>query len=273
MTESQWMFIGGLTVLSFAVFSCQAIWLRKSGVFLLILNSALFAWWLTNSITATVLAVAIWPALPWIEILTRIRRLRLPIERTFRPLRPPEVEMKPGLEEYSASLEAEGFEEVEDVGWKEDEEQQFFRIFRHDTRQCQAVLSICEQSKVAFFYVGFTSRTRDGRLWTTWTYPFSYGLRQRPGFVLNRVPGDLDCAEILQRHEQFLKKNEVKEEDLAPAPEEGLSDTMQNELRDQIRHNLSTGVLKDVGEGRMRYTWRGMIFLWCQFLRDIVRLS
>ena len=38
-------------------------------------------------------------------------------------------------------------------------------------------------------------------------------------------------------------------------------------------HNLAMGVLKKTSEGQIRYSWRGMLFIWFQFLRDLVRLS
>jgi hypothetical protein len=47
---------------------------------------------------------------------------------------------------------------------------------------------------------------------------------------------------------------------------------MENDLRDQIAHNIDKGVLKPTGAGDVKYSWRGMIYLWCQFLLDLVRL-
>jgi hypothetical protein len=44
-------------------------------------------------------------------------------------------------------------------------------------------------------------------------------------------------------------------------------------LRAQIAHNLAIGVLKMDAGGAVRYSWRGMMFIWLQFLRDLVRLS
>ena len=48
---------------------------------------------------------------------------------------------------------------------------------------------------------------------------------------------------------------------------------MQSEMRDQLLHNIHLGVLERDGEKFIRYTRRGMFFLWFQFLRDLVRLS
>jgi hypothetical protein len=43
-------------------------------------------------------------------------------------------------------------------------------------------------------------------------------------------------------------------------------------LRDQIAHNIRQGVLKSTADGEVKYSWRGMVYLWCQFLLDLVRL-
>jgi len=48
---------------------------------------------------------------------------------------------------------------------------------------------------------------------------------------------------------------------------------IQRDLRAQVTHNLAQGVLKQTREGQIRYSWRGMMFIWFQFLLDLVRLS
>jgi hypothetical protein len=47
---------------------------------------------------------------------------------------------------------------------------------------------------------------------------------------------------------------------------------IENDLRDQIAHNVRAGVLKPAADDEVKYSWRGMIYLWCQFLLDLVRL-
>jgi hypothetical protein len=47
---------------------------------------------------------------------------------------------------------------------------------------------------------------------------------------------------------------------------------IENDLRDQIAHNVRAGVLKLATNDEVKYSWRGMIYLWCQFLLDLVRL-
>ena len=47
---------------------------------------------------------------------------------------------------------------------------------------------------------------------------------------------------------------------------------IEHDLRDQIAHNIAKGVLKQTGSGDVKYSWRGMLYLWLQFLLDLVRL-
>jgi hypothetical protein len=47
---------------------------------------------------------------------------------------------------------------------------------------------------------------------------------------------------------------------------------IENDLRDQIAHNIKKGVLKSASADEVKYSWRGMVYLWCQFLLDLVRL-
>jgi hypothetical protein len=54
--------------------------------------------------------------------------------------------------------------------------------------------------------------------------------------------------------------------------EEKIEYEMERDLREQIAHNIHKGVLKQTPEGDVKYSWRGMIYLWCQFLLDLVRL-
>jgi hypothetical protein len=54
--------------------------------------------------------------------------------------------------------------------------------------------------------------------------------------------------------------------------EETMEKEMERDLREQIAHNIDKGVLKPTPEGDVRYSWRGMVYLWCQFLLDLVRL-
>jgi hypothetical protein len=41
----------------------------------------------------------------------------------------------------------------------------------------------------------------------------------------------------------------------------------------QMQHNISEGLLRPADHEHGRYSWRGMLYLWFQCLRDIFRFT
>ena len=77
----------GVAVLSLGLRSFQNSYLQKAGALGILLATFLAVYFITgNWIWALVAAVG-WLFLPWLEILTRIRALRLPKEKQLRPNR------------------------------------------------------------------------------------------------------------------------------------------------------------------------------------------
>jgi hypothetical protein len=87
------------------------------------------------------------------------------------------------------------------------------------------------------------------------------------------VRGDLSFLELYEEHREFLRRHGVTTEMLEELDPEQIEAEVQKDLRAQVAHNLATGVLRPVGESEVRYSWRGLIFLWLQFLRDFVRMT
>ena len=70
----------------------------------------------------------------------------------------------------------------------------------------------------------------------------------------------------------FLHRQRIPEEELrVPDPDEA-ADEIEGEMRRQIDHNLSKGIIRLTGDGHFRYSFRGLFFLWRQFIKDMVRL-
>jgi hypothetical protein len=106
----------------------------------------------------------------------------------------------------------------------------------------------------------------------TWNYPFSGSLKLAPELKINRTRGDQTFLQILASHQTFLQRHRVGCERLEEPDPDGLHSEIQKDMRAQIAHNLAAGVLTRAGEGAVRYSWRGLFFIWLQFLRDVVRL-
>ena len=227
---------------------------------------------MTNSHIWGAAAAVSWFFLPWVEILTRIRALRLPKEKQLRPKSAPSSDTFPNLSEITREIENEGFAHITDAGWDWEDYRQFFRLFYKAEDRAQATICLNEQHDLAFYYLRISSRAKNGVIWTTWNYPLSYGLKLTPQFRINRQRPDQSFWQLYQSHREFLRKNRVDTESIDPLDEERIEREMENDLRDQIAHNIRRGVLKQTAAGDVKYSWRGMIYLWCQFLLDLVRL-
>lgn len=270
---SDLLLVLGTGVFSAALRSFRHPVLFRVGTLGMVLTSFLAGWLIGGSLVVGFLFAAMWFLLPWLEILTRIRRLRLPLDRRLLPTPPPTRATFPMFPELTEEMEADGYAFVDDAAWSHEATRQFFRVFQNPDRRTVGAICFVEQNEFAFYYVAFSSRTADGRTYLTWNYPFSFGLRLPPAHRLNRVQGEESIEALLERHRRFLQSQGVATDDLRPlAPEDILPD-MQQELRAQLDHNLACGLLVRDGPEMIRYSVRGMFFLWFQFLRDFVRLS
>jgi len=267
------LLIFGVAVLSVALRSFQTPLLFRLGTLGIVATSFLAGWLLGGQVWMGAVCALSWLFLPWLEILTRVRTLRLPIDRILAPRMPPTRNSFPGFEEITGEIETEGFEYLEDTGWEFEDNRQFYRVFNHEVEKLQATICLVEQRDIAFYYISITSHSVDGRILMTWNYPFSYGLKTIPKLKINRLAGRQSFAEMASSHRQFLNSQKLTPGDIAAQTPEKIVAAMQTEMRAQILHNLNLGLLKREGNNLIRYTARGMFFLWLQFLRDLVRLS
>ena len=267
------LLIFGVAALSLSLRTYRSIALQKLGAVGILATSFLIGWLFTGSWQVGVLLAVSWLLLPWLEILTRVRKLTLPIEKNLRHKTPPNAEVFPVLSDLTDEIEGERFEHVEDAGWDWEDYQQFFRLFYRSEDRTQAAICLIDQNDVAFYYLSVSSRAKNGKLWTTWNYPFSYSLKLVPHWNVNRIRGEKSFLELHESHRDFLRANGVITEDLAPLDAEQMQSEIQKDLRAQITHNIASGVLTKTSDGEVRYSWRGLFFIWFQFLRDLVRLS
>ena len=273
MTFSHLLLILGVAALSMSLRSFSSVLLQKLGTLGILATSFLIGWLFTGYWPVGVALASTWVMLPWLEILTRVRKLTLPVEKSLRPKTPPNPQVFPALDELTIEIEGEKFEHIDDVGWDWEDAQQFLRLFYKTEERSQAALCLIDQQEVAFFYISVSSRAKDGRIWTTWNYPFSYSLKLAPECRVNRLPGDRTFLELHESHRDFLRMNGIIVEDLEPLDAELIQAGIAHDLSAQISHNLAAGVLKKNAAGEVRYSWRGLFYIWFQFLRDFVRLS
>jgi hypothetical protein len=262
----------GLFVLAVALRTAQASCLRKLGAATFLVASFYLMYFVTNSIAGGLVGVVLWLFLPWIELLTRIRRLRLPLDNRLSQLPIPNPSFFPNATEAAAAMEVAGFEHVSDCGWEWDGMRQFFRLFWHPEERAVAAVCLCEQSDVAFAFISITSHDGDGKIWRTTNFPFAATLRCQPDVNWNRVPCGRNCFhQMLRDHRAYLSAKVPAGHLRMPNPED-IEQSIEHEMRKQVAHNLAVGTIRLTGDGHFRYSKRGLLFLWGQFLKDMVRL-
>ena len=119
----------GLFVLAIALRSARkALW-RKLGALVFLVASFMAFFYMTGSWWGGLIGVVMWFFLPWVELLTRIRRMRLPMENRLRSRNAPDPSFFPNAVEAAAAMEEAGFEHVDDCGWEWGGMKQHFRLF------------------------------------------------------------------------------------------------------------------------------------------------
>ena len=262
----------GVAVLSVALRSFQSSFAQKTGALGILVASFLLVFFVSGSWLLGLAGALSWLFLPWIEILTRIRALRLPKEKQLRPKSAPSPDVFPTLSDISHEIESAGFVHVNDAGWDWEDYRQFFRLFYKADDRSQATICLNEQHDLSFYYLRISSRAKSGTIWTTWNYPLSYGLKLTPQFRINRQRPDQSFWQLYQSHREFLRSHSVEVEAIDPMDEDRIQAEIEHDLRDQIAHNVDQGVLKPANDGDVKYSLRGMFYLWIQFLLDLVRL-
>lgn len=266
------LIITGLVVLAFALRSSRNGCIRKLGALMFLAATFVLFWRVFGSLWAGAFGAMLWFFLPWVELLTRIRRLRMPVENRLQRKPIPNPSFFPNAAEAGAAMEEEGFEHISDCGWEWDGMRQSFRLYWHPEERAIASLCLCEQSYVAFAFISITSEDAEGRTWRTTNFPFAPTLRCPPGVRWNHVPCNKNCFhQILADHRAYLARSGVDASRLRVPDPEMIETTIETEMRKQVDHNLATGIIRATGDGHFVYSKRGLLFLWGQFLKDMVR--
>src|SRR5947208_11963071 len=90
---------------------------QKAGALGILAATFLAVFFATDNWMWGLVAAVGWLFLPWLEILTRIRALRLPKEKQLRLKSPPSSDTFPALSEITREIEDEGFVHLGDAGW------------------------------------------------------------------------------------------------------------------------------------------------------------
>lgn len=266
------LIVVGLMSLAMAMRSTRTRLVRKLGAGVLLAASFFLFYYLSGSVGWGIFGVILWFFLPWIELLTRIRRLRLPVNNRLSFCSMPDCHCFPNAPEAAAAMEEAGFDHVSDCGWEWNGMRQFFRIFWHPEERAVAAVCLCEQCDVAFAFITVTSRDSSGQLWRTTNFPFAPTLRCLPEIHWNHIPCRYNCFhKILEEHHRFLKNSGVPVDSLRIPDPDQLEQEIEEEMRRQLEHNKCAGIIRFTPDGRFEYSTRGLFFLWGQFIKDMIR--
>lgn len=262
----------GLAVFGLACRTFHHLLIQKLGLLAFMAASFVFVEAISGSIILGALAVLVWFCLPWIELLTRVRRMDLPMDRPLRRRVLPNADF-PFLGNATDEIEElSEFERVDDWGYEWQGTQHFFRLFYDPATKIQAAVCMTRDEALHHAYVKLVSRSKDGRVFTTWNHPFPPSLKLNPEQRLHWDRTSESFDDILASHLDFLAREGVSEEAITGQKPEEMLDGLRKDQRRLVDHNLALGVLRASGEGVCRYTWRGLIFLWAQFVKEMVRL-
>jgi len=271
MTEL--LIVFGVIALSLALRTLRLRVLRKVGAGGFLVATFLAFYFAAGSVAAGFGGVALWFLVPWLELLTRVRRLRLPVEMRLEDSRPPNRDRFPDLGGLTAEIEEEGFEHVADKTWEWAGTAQFHRIFHRSEERFQAVITLTEQRGVAWASMTVTSRNPLGLVYHTTNLPFSSPMKLEPSVFLRQAPEAERFDDLLEEHRSWMGELALEAKDLVETAPEELPALMEVETGRQIRHNLEAGLIRLAeGTGAFRYSWRGLFFLYFRLVRDMMRL-
>src|SRR5438132_13037144 len=145
----------GVVVLSVGLRTFQNSYAQKAGALGILAATFLAVYFVTNSWVWGLAAAMGWLFLPWLEILTRIRALRLPKEKQLRPKSPPSSDTFPALSDITREIEEEGFVHVGDAGWDWEDYRQFFRLFYRQVIRSKDTIYLYEQYVFTLYYLLF----------------------------------------------------------------------------------------------------------------------
>ena len=260
-------------VFGFALRSCQTIFLRKTGALVMLISAGLSAYFLTDNLWAGIAALFIWFFLPWVELLTKIRKMRIPLENKLHARGPTNIEIFPSAEQHLITLEKAGYEHIHACGWDLGGMEKTYQLFWNAETKCVAAICLCEQSNVTYAYLTLTSRDLAKGVWRTTNFPFSPILKSIPSVNWNKISCTRECAiNLINSHHLYLSKQGFIDDDLCTPDPDHIGEEIEHELQNQINYNIDKGIISRTDDGHARYTIRGLFFLWKQFICDMIRL-
>jgi hypothetical protein len=190
MTVVQLLICGGIILAGYALMQWPSGTLRKVGVLFFCAASGLGVFFLSGQWWLGMGVVIGWILFPISELIYVLRKLRVPRTRVLEAVNRSPVQFD-DLHLFTRDLADLGFRQVEDCEWYSPMHTQFYRLFVHESQAYHAGVSYIYNDQLGFHFLSFSSQDTQGRIWVTWDYPLTYGLKMPPEVALYRA---LDCA-------------------------------------------------------------------------------
>ena len=219
-------------------------------------------------------SIFLWFFLPWIELGSRIRKMRLPLENQLSEEGRPRLQHFPEARHTIHELEDLDFEHTSDYSWDWAGSAQHYSFYWHPEERAVVTICLCKQANIAFSYVTISSRTKDGNIYRTSNFPFSPTLKNSPTVSWNQIAcKQCSLKQSLLCHKKFIQKEGEHIDNLIIPDPDKFNIEVKKDMREQIQHNLDSGIISLAEDGKFRYSFRGLCFLWKQFIKDMIRLS
>lgn len=268
----EFLIVTGLVCMALGLRSSRMPWVRKMGAFSFLIATFFLFFYVFDNLWAGAFGALLWFFLPWVELLSRMRRVKLPMELRLQRQPIPNPSFFPNAREATHAMEEADFEHITDCSWEWDNTRQSFRLYWHPEERAVATLCLCEQSYAAFAFISITSQDSQGRIWRTTNFPFAPTLRCPPDVRWNHVPCHKNCFhQILADHRSYLAKKGIDLSQLRVPDPELAEQEIEREMHLQVKHNIAAGIIRCTGDGHFVYSKRGLLFLWVQFLKDMLR--
>jgi len=266
--------ITGIVILGKAFRCMQVKCFRKIGAILYLAAFGCMMYFITDSWIIALLSIIACFFLPWLELIFRVRKVRFPIDNQLQQSRPSCNKSFPEVQGIMKQLEESDYEHISDTGWKWDKATQYFSLYHHSEDKHTAAVCQCAQSCVTFCYITVTSTTKDGKIYRTTNYPFSPTLKAHPKMINNHVSceGMNSLEFMLYAHNSYLFEKGLNTDTLIQPDPERAESQLENEIKEQINYNLENGLIQMVDGKEFRYSFKGLVFLWKQVLKDLIRL-
>ncbi|MES2308885.1 MAG: hypothetical protein V4507_08500 [Verrucomicrobiota bacterium] len=276
MSLPEFLICLALALAGMGLFNQPSSQARKWGLIVFWLGSGVGIYFITGKIAWGAFVLLAWILVPLAEMMVVLRKLRLPHEREFRDAVPPITEF-PTLREITREYEDLGFKKVDDCDLTPHFHETYYRLFHHSEHPSHGVIGFISQGEIGFSFHAFFSEQTDGKIWLTWDYPLTYGLKTPPNISIYRLSETETIEELWKEHLAFLEINQVAESSLIlTSTAEEIRDRLARSLNRQLEYNIHEGILlPEVAQDlhHLRYSWRGIWFVTRQMARDLLGWS